>query len=394
MQPMTLHAPKTLKRRSLHAGRLDRFLGAEKIAHLSGLMRDGGGPGKRWYGEPIYCADLPGNVWIGPDGDFSGHLGGFGGYSNAYDAIAEHTRKIWREIGAQHRAPMAAAGFASISDALARASAGYRQYPSGNISKVGVSGSAGATNTLWAVGTAPAAGSAGSAAPGGDIPTSASTGAAAYVNPASGTMHLTGADLFASAINNTLLLYDRLFHVAKTMASTSTEAVTGVPTRYTSTTPGDQDYAGGNFLAIECQTVLAVTAHNWTACLYTDQDGNTGAALPAVTGVSSGCPVGRLDMPSNTWFAPLASGDTGIKALTQMQCSASVATGAINFVIGHALGFLAFPVASIVLPFDWLTNKDQAPRVFDDACLALMEPVKPSSTGCTYGGRIHLTNAA
>ena len=91
---------------------------------------------------------------------------------------------------------------------------------------------------------------------------------------------------------------------------------------------------------------------------------------------------------------PLAAGDIGLTALSQMQCSAAVATGAINFCIGHPLGFMSFPVINSVLPFDWLTNRDQAPRVFDDACIAFFEPLKPATGNTTYTGRFQLTSAA
>jgi hypothetical protein len=77
-----------------------------------------------------------------------------------------------------------------------------------------------------------------------------------------------------------------------------------------------------------------------------------------------------------------------------MQCSASVATGAINFCIGHPLGFMSFPVINSILPFDWLTNRDQAPRIFDDACIAFLEPLKPATGTTTYTGRFQMTNAA
>jgi len=80
--------------------------------------------------------------------------------------------------------------------------------------------------------------------------------------------------------------------------------------------------------------------------------------------------------------------------LTQMQCDAAVATGVIWFMIGHPIGFMSFPVASSMLPFDWLTNRNQAPRVFNDACLALLEPLKPSTSITTYTGTIYLTGAA
>jgi hypothetical protein len=93
------------------------------------------------------------------------------------------------------------------------------------------------------------------------------------------------------------------------------------------------------------------------------------------------------------WFAPLESGDVGIKALTQMQCSALVATGVIWFMIGHPLGFMSFPVINSMMPFDWLTNRNQAPRVFNNACLAFLEPTKPATGTTTYTGSIHFTRA-
>ncbi|MCA3572352.1 MAG: hypothetical protein IOC86_00435 [Aestuariivirga sp.] len=216
----------------------------------------------------------------------------------------------------------------------------------------------------------------------------------AFANPSSGTLHLTGADFSASVINNAVMLYDRIFDVAKTMNSSGTEAVTGVPTRYQSTAPAAADHAGGNFLFIEVGgTALAATAHNWTTCLYRNQAGTDNQTLPAVTGNASAI-VDRFDMPLNTWFCPLASGDTGVMDLAQMQCSALVATGAVNFVIGHPIGILAFPVINALLPFDWLTSRTQAPRIFNDAALALFEFPKPATTATTYNGMIYATSAA
>lgn len=366
----------------IHAQRIERWLGAEKIAHLESCMRG-------WYGRPICLLDVPGSVWITADGDFVGTFNR-GGFGSALDALEDYMRRLWREAG-RPQYGYANAGFSSISDALSRASQGYSQRR--QINKVGPTGVVGVTSTLWRVGPQPAAGSAGAAAPSGTAHVSSDTGAVAYSNPASGTLHLVGADFAASVVSNSLLLYDRLFSVAKTMASTSTEAVTGVPTRYQSTTATDPDYIGDNFGFIEVGgTALAATAHNWTTCLYTDQ-ANASSTLPSVTGNSAGI-VDRLDQPAQQWFVPLESGDVGIKAWTQMQCSASVATGAINFCIGHPLGFMSFPVINSLLPFDWLTNRDQAPRVFDNACLAFLEPLKPATTATTYTGRFQLTGAA
>jgi hypothetical protein len=382
-----------IKRRSIHSDRIERWLGKGGIERAQDIMLHGGGRNRPWYGPPINCRDIPGSVWLGRDGDFVGDFDR-GGFWSALDAFEAYARRAIRELGRQHREPMLAAGFASVSDALARASAGNRQWANGTVVKAGPTGVANVTSSLWRVGSMPAAGAAGSAAPGGRAPDNTTTGAMGFTNPASGTSHLTGADMSASIVNNTLLIYDRIFDVAKTMNSTATEAVTGVPTRYQSTVATNEDWAGGNFLFVEVGgTALAATAHNWTTCLYRDEAGNDNQTLPSLTGNSAAI-VDRLDHPTFSWFAPLATGDQGIADLAQMQCSAAVATGAINFVIGHPIGFLFFPVAGPLLPFDWLTNKSQAPRIFNSPCLAGLELTKPATTATTYSGRIEITNAA
>lgn len=371
----------------IHAGRLERWLGADRIAHLQACMGNGG---SRWYGRPINLIDVPGSVWITRDGDFVGDFRR-GHFLSAAEEYITRSKHIMQNFGRQPNYAMMNAGFASISDALSRASQGYSQRRVFN--KVGPTGVVGGTSSLWRLGPQPVAGNAGAAAPGGTAHVSSDTGAIAYANPASGTLHLVGADVTASVINNSLLVYDRLFSVAKTMNSTGTEAVTGVPSRYQSTTATNPDYIGDNFGFIEVGgTALAATAHNWTVCLYTDQ-GGASSTLPSLTG-NSGAIVDRLDHPLQQWFAPLESGDVGIGAWTQMQCSAAVATGVINFCIGHPLGFMSFPVINSVLPFDWLTNRDQAPRIFDSACISFMEPLKPATGTCTYTGRFQMTNAA
>lgn len=383
------------RRQAINSTRLERWLGKEKIESLASNMRNAGGPGYRWYGKPINLRDVPGSVWITPDGDFEGQFYR-GHFASALDNLTDYWKRLWIEAGRPIylQEPQLNAGFASISDAVNRASQGYRQKINGQIQKTGPTGVVGVTSSLWRVGAMPAAGAAGSAAPDGRVPSKSTTGAMAFQNPSAGTLHLVGANFSSTVINNSLLLYDRIFDVAKTMASTATQAVTGVPSRYQSADANADDYAGGNFLIIEVGgTALAATAHNWTTCTYTDQDGNTGATLPSVTGNASAI-VDRLDQPANTWICPLASGDNGIKELTQMQCSASVATGVINFVIGHEIGIMSFPVINSSIPFDWLTNMDQAPRIFDDACLALLELTKPATTATSYVGSISATNAA
>ena len=263
-------------------GRLERWLGADKVAQLSAAMCN---PAARWPGRPIAVAGVPGRVFVSGDGDFIGAIDA--GYEmsaldRADDIVKRAVRRERARMSRVKRSQRGAIG--SLDAALAAYfGGGNRTF---NFNKAGTTGVVGSSNTLWYVGTAPAAGAAAAAAPGGTIPTDASTGSFIFDNPSGGaTQHFVFGSPFSSVAANTLLLYDRLFSVTKTMASTATEAVTGVPTRYQSTTPGDHNYSGNNFLMIECRTALPATAHNWTTCTYTDQDGNTGATLPSVTGI-------------------------------------------------------------------------------------------------------------
>lgn len=369
--------------KAAHSDRLTRWLGRDRAEHLSQAMRD-------WYGPPIAVQGVPGAVWATAGGDFVGHIDG--GDSSAEDRLHEIVKRETRASDAR-RLLMAVrlkqagmAGFSSLSDLIAEATANkaYQFF----FQKVGTTGVVASTNTLWFVGNMPAAGAAAAAAPGGTVPTDATTGSFVFTNPTGGdTQHFVYGEAQCGTAANTLLCYDRIFSVTKTMNSTATEAVTGVPTRYQSNTAGNADYAGGNFLIIECRTVLPATAHNWTVCTYVDQDGNTGATLPTVTGNSANI-VNRLDQPAGTWFCPLASGDSGIDSLTQMQCSAAVATGAIDFTIGHPIAMLPCPVANMVCVTDGINTAFNLTRVFDDACLAFLEVTKPATAATTYVGSV------
>ncbi|MEF8758331.1 MAG: hypothetical protein V5B36_00965 [Candidatus Accumulibacter sp. UW25] len=370
--------------KSTHSQQLERWLGPEAVKTISDSMVN-------WYGPDIPLSGVPGNVYARQGGDFVGEIRA--GYEmSVLDRAEEVCRRLkrgWKKATSPRQAQFNT-GFASLSALIAAATGGKRQ--EATFQKVGTTSSSGWATSLWQVGNTPGAGGVASAAPGGDVCTSATTGSLLFTNPSgTDTAHFVGANVYTNQASNSLLLYDRLFSVAKTMNSASAEAVTGVPTRYQSTTPTDQDYIAGNFLTIETATALAATTHTWTNCEYTNQTGSGTSTLPTVATPTSSA-VNKLDLPNNYWFAPLASGDVGIKNLTQMQCSASVATGAINFVIGHPLAYMPCPVAYLVCNIDGINTAFNMVRIFNDACLALMELPKPTSTAATYNGSITIVS--
>lgn len=367
-----------LKHRSTHSARLERWLGTETVERLSAAMQP-------WYGPPIAVGSTPGMVWAMKGGDFRGPIGA-GQFGTAMDYAVDRLKRALRRTALRQvlEPKLHMAGFSSLSDLIAEYTAGKNNTFAFN--KVGQTGVVSVTSSLWGSGPQPAAGGNAGNAPGGTAHNSATVGGFPFTNPTGGdTQHLLRADVRADFVN-TLLLYDRLFAVNKTMASTATEAVSGVPTRYQSSTATDPDYAGGNFLFVEVGgTQLAATAHNWTVCLYTDEAGNTAQTLPSLTGNSAGI-IWRLDHPTGQWFAPLATGDIGVKALTQMQCSASVATGVINFVQGHPLAWIPIPVVNLLLPVDGIRSAFNLVRILDNACLSFLEVTKPATSATTYTG--------
>ena len=369
----------------VNSTRLERWLGAETIAQLSKAHGD--------FYAPIAVGGVPGAVYAMPDGDFAGDLRA-GWEMTGLDYVEDwgrRMRRAWRQTVRKSQ-NTTYAGFSSLSDLISEATAGKRReftFLCVNPATAVV----GATYSFWPSQTLPPAGAVGSAAPGGRAPTDATTGGHPFVNPTGGdTQHFINASVLCSLAGRTVLMYDRIFDVAKTMASTADESVTGVPTRYQSSTPGDADYAGGNFMFVETQTVIANTGHNWGVagssheCLYRNQAGTDNQIAPVLAGIAA-CAAGRLDMPLNRWFFPLASGDTGVMDLAQMRCSASVATGTQSFVIGHPIVWLPSPVLNMVTITDGVNTALNLTRIFDDACLAMLEVFATTTTGVVLTGQ-------
>lgn len=375
-----------------HSDRLERWLGAPAVERMSHAMR-------HWYGPPIAVSGVPGAVYAAKGGDFIGRIDA-GQEVSAIDRAAMRLSRINATLQRERRGNFARRGlltgqlgaFGSLSALIAAATGGKAQQLF--FSKTGIAANAtGNSNDLWTrVGT-PAAGAAGAAAPGGTATVNTTTGNFGYKNPTNAnTGHYTGAMISCLIANNTMLLIDQLLRVAKTMNSTGTEAVSGTFARYQNQTVANDDYIGGNFcFPSNPTTVLAGTGHNWTVCQYTDDAGNTANSFPSIAGVSA-CVVGGIDLAVSapSWFMPLAAGDVGVKALTQMQCSALVATGTIDFVVAHPIAFFPCPIATIFCPFDGVNTAFNLTKIYDNACLSALELIKPSTTSSNYSGSLSL----
>lgn len=365
--------------RATHSDRLERYLGAERVRQVSYCMRD-------WYGPPIALQGVPGAVYANRGGDFVGRIEA-GQECSAVDRLEAALLRIDRSRMARrfHRQMGA---FATWSALINAATSGKRIDMW--FSKVGTAPTAAqGCIDLWGVGNQPAAGAQGAAAGAGTAWTNSSTGCLPFKNAVANanTSHFMTAWAQAN-FQNTLLLADRLFSVAKTASSLTAEAVTGTFSRYQNQTATAQDYIGGNFMYphVSSAGALGATGHNWTVMQYTDQSGSTAISAPSFAGITS-CAANQVDLALGNWFMPLASGDTGVKALTQMQNSASV-TGACDWVISHPIAFLPCPLATVTSIIDGVGSAFNLQFIFDNACLYLMEMPKPATNATTYSGQI------
>jgi hypothetical protein len=363
-----------------HSGHLERWLGADVVEQTHQTF-------STWYGPPVALHGVPGNVYVTGGGQFVGRIDA-GSELSATDVaaavIARNQRLRFKEHAYRQRG-----AFSTLSALIQAMSGGKGQQLI--FTKTGIAANATAnSNELWTRGSMPAAGAAGAAAPGGTATTNSTTGHWGFANPATANSgHFMGGQFISGTTNHGLMIIDQLFRVAKTMNSTATEAVTGTFSRYQSGTATAGDYIGGNFMfpAIPT-TVLAGTAHNWLTMQYTDQASNTGNSCASKAGVSA-CVVGGIDLVAGpaSWFMPLASGDVGVKALTQMQADAAVATGTVDWVVAHPLGYAPSWIANVVCSVDTVTTAvDQLTNVYDNACITAIEPCKPATTATTFAG--------
>lgn len=359
-----------MRPRPTHANRLERWLGAEQTEQISREHR-------QWYGPPIAVAGVPGRVYVTRGGDFCGPIkGGF--FGSLADYATEKLRRIDRNVRERQRSKMNT-GFASLSDLISEATTGGKRQDV-FISKANLLSTSGAAGSLWTATGFPPAGATPSARPGGSVPTNATVGSWLQTDPGgSDTLHLLTMQFQASTAPNTLLLYDRTFHAATINHNTTTSAqsVTGVPTRYATTT------SPGVIAFLETTTLLGVTSANLTL-EYTDQSGNAAESAPALALITSSSASGSRICHS-PYFVPLNTVDTGIRTVTNITISALMGGGVSNLVQGKPLAMIPQPVANAMVVMDGINSAFNFVQILSGACLAFLE-LKGVSSTTTYTG--------
>jgi hypothetical protein len=226
-------------------------------------------------------------------------------------------------------------------------------------SAAGAATVAGQWTSLWNFNKSP--GGQG-AAPGSTArnPTEATTGALGQSDPGGGRQkRLGGWGAFSSVAGN-YQLYDRLADISGLNATTTTaQTITGLSvTRYTGTS------SVGNEIWLEIYTIIGTTATTITV-EYTNQAGTTGRTSQAVAFGGTG----RREA-TRLIKVPLAAGDTGVRAVTNVDLVASTGTaGDFGVTIARPIAMLPVANSGSGVIGDFVTAIPTYPEIMTDACL-------------------------
>ena len=371
--------------RATSSQKLERWLGTETVEGISMKMRN-------WYGPPIPVAGVPGRVYACAGGDFCGAIRG-GYFGNLLEFSAARVRSFLRDVGRPQY--QLNAGFASLQ-ALIDDVELYGLGQKFNFYKTGVTQPA-ASASAWlfyqgaGVPVSPTAPGTTATVPGGTVYTNTSTGAFRIKSDAgtNTTFFISGAGIGnQTASNGSLMLVDYLWD-ANINYNNTNNPITGVPTRYQTATT-----APGNFMSGDTTNALGATAANITLT-YVDQDGNAAEAAPALA-IRINSAVGTIPHTAPVWFIPLNAGDTGLRNATNIAFSAGNG-GYVARMIAHPLAIIpvnqqAATTGQAWSVIDGVNSAFQFERVYNGACLALMEFHKGGTTATSYTGTIMLAS--
>jgi len=213
---------------------------------------------------------------------------------------------------------------------------------------------AGRWHSLWTYDGQPGAG----VAPGAvSVPTAATAGALPFVNAPGGSEVKLIQAWATGLVGGTLLLYDRLLHIGGLSGTnTAAQAVGGTITRN----------ADGAMAWAEIYALIGTTATT-VQINYVDQGG------AASTGPATSIGGTGFREQTRAILLPLASGDTSIQSVTNIDLLASTGTvGNIGVTVGRPLAYCG--IGGIGLPGwrDFVTGLPGIPTLDPDSCLALL----------------------
>jgi hypothetical protein len=206
------------------------------------------------------------------------------------------------------------------------------------------------------------------------VPTRNGAGFLGQENSTSGNLFVTGLK-HEPTVQSTIIIADRLSHQGGLSGTTTGAQTTNLPTaaltRYTD--------GVGVMLGITIYTAVGATATTITAS-YTNQAGTSGQTTPLTVFGGTG-----FNAANRMCLLPLASGDTGVRAVASVTITASTLTAG-NFGVTLfkplAAFYLPAPLEQVNANFLDGYMRGGIPEVLDDAALF---PIIYSTAGSWSG---------
>jgi hypothetical protein len=197
------------------------------------------------------------------------------------------------------------------------------------------------------------------------------------VNPTGGAQAaVLGLDLNTS-LQGSWILYDRLAHMGGLNGTLTTAQTVNVDVSSITTRGGTAGlgYSDGVEWFLEWYTDTGATAVNATVT-YTDQDGNAGNTVVVALVATS--------RASSLYRIVPASPDTWIRSVQSVQLSATTAAaGSFGVTAARRLCMAHNAVVNAGVQLNFAATR--MPRVYDDACLWLVQVCTTTTTGTVEG---------
>lgn len=238
---------------------------------------------------------------------------------------------------------------------------------------------AGRFSSLWQYNGQPSHG----AAPGAvAAPDNTTTGGLKQTDPGGGRQKWLLGGTASASVAGTLVIYDRLLHISGLNGTLNTaQTVGGSITRYT----GAESV--GNQIWVEVYTQIGTTATTITAS-YTDQDGNSG--ITSQTAAIGGTGLREVQRMIQI---PVASGDTGVRAVASVTLAATTGTaGNFGVTIARPLAYIPLGVVGTGSVRDFISGLPSVIEIKTDACLSLAW-LANGTAGPQIWGSLHMVEA-
>jgi hypothetical protein len=203
------------------------------------------------------------------------------------------------------------------------------------------------------------------------------------VSPA--TRHLLNGNVITSsttAVPAYVLLTDIIHMYRSCSVVTTPSTLTNHPT-WTGT--GDTRMTNANGVYASVLMTTASTAAAQLTLTYTNQAGTAGRTTTAPNGsvfgpvaaTPAGCFLNQTTVTATTGglFAPLATGDLGVQKVDSYAINANGTGGAACIILHRPIAWIPVAAANSASVLDFLTGVPGLPRIYDDACLAIISRV-------------------